>query len=89
MNTTIETNNGTIEINAELLNGYISEAAKHYAAMDAAKTDLKLIGESLEESTGIKASTLMKYCKSKYDDKVKDVTELGELFERLDAATEA
>lgn len=88
MNATIETNNGPIEINAELLNGYIDESAKHYAAMAAAKTDLKLIGEALEERTGIKASLIMKYAKAKFDDKTKDATELGELFEQLDAATE-
>lgn len=86
MNTTIDTKNGPVEINNELLNGYIEEASKHYAAIDSAKGDLKLIGEALEEKTGIKSSTIMKYAKSKFDDKVRDVTELGELFEQLDMA---
>lgn len=89
MNATIETNNGPIEINQELLNGYIDEAAKHYAAIDVAKSDLKLIGEALSEKTGIKSSLIMKYAKAKYDDRIKDTTELAELFEQLDAATEA
>lgn len=89
MNATIETKNGSIEINQELLSGYIDEAATHYAAIDAAKGDLKLIGEALEEKTGIKATLIMKYAKARYDDRTKDTTELGELFEQLDAATEA
>ena len=89
MNTTIETKNGPIEINTDLLSGYIDEASNHYAAMDSAKTDLKLIGEALEEKTGIKASLIMRYAKARYDDKTNDAKELGELFEQLDAATEA
>ena len=88
MNATIETKNGAVEVNQELLTGYIDEAATHYAAIDSAKGDLKLIGEALEEKTGIKATLIMKYAKAKYDDKVKDTTELGELFEQLTAATE-
>ena len=89
MNATIETKNGTIEVNQELLQGYIDEAAMHYSAIDAAKTDLKLIGEALEDKTGIKAGLIMKYAKAKYDDKTKDTTELGELFQQLDEAVEA
>jgi len=89
MNTTIETTNGPIEINAELLTGYISEAANHYAAIDAAKADLKLIGEALSEKTGLKSSLIMKYAKSRYDDSTEAAKELGELFEQLDVATGA
>jgi hypothetical protein len=86
MNAYIETKNGTVEVNSELLTGYLSEAAAHYSAIDSAKVDLKLIGEALEEKTGIKAGTIMKYAKSRHDDKTKEATELGELFEQLDAA---
>ena len=89
MNATIDTVNGPIEINQELLSGYIDEASTHYAAMDAAKADLKLIGEALEEKTGLKASLIMKYDKSRYDDKTKETTELGVLFEQLDEAIAA
>ena len=87
MNASIETKNGTVEVNAELLTGYLQEASTHYAAIDAAKTDLKLIGDALSEKTGLKASLIMKYAKAKYDDSTKATTELGELFEQLDAAT--
>jgi hypothetical protein len=89
MNTTIETKDGPIEISQELLAGYISESSTHYSAIEDAKTDLKLIGEALEEKTGIKASLIMKYVKAKHDDKVKDATELGELFGQLDLAVGA
>ena len=87
MNATIETKNGPVEVDPELLAGYIDEAYTHYGAMDEAKAQLKLIGEALEEKTGIKASLLMKYAKAKYDDKTEAATELGTLFEQLDAAT--
>jgi hypothetical protein len=86
MNATINTPSGPIEVSQELLNGYIEEAANHYAAMASAKADLKLIGEALEEKTGLKASTILKYAKAKYDDSTKATTELGELFEQLDMA---
>lgn len=89
MNASIETKNGTVEVNAELLTGYLQEASAHYAAIDSAKTDLKLIGEALEEKTGIKSSLIMKYAKSRYDEKTKETTELGELFQQLDEAVEA
>lgn len=89
MNTTIETKNGPITIDQELLNGYISEAYRHYKAVEDAKGDLKLIGEALEEETGVKGSLVMKYIKAKFDDKVKDAKELSELFEQLDVATGA
>lgn len=88
MNATIETKNGPIEVNQELLAGYIEEAHTHYSKMDSAKAELKLIGEALEEKTGIKAGTIMKYAKAKYDDKTKDATELGALYEQLDNATQ-
>jgi hypothetical protein len=86
MNTTINTANGPVEVSQELLAGYISESSMHYSAIEGAKTDLKLIGEALEEKTGIKASLIMKYIKAKHDDKVKDTKELGELFGQLDIA---
>lgn len=88
MNATIETKNGPIEVDQELLSGYIDEAHTHYSTVDAAKAELKLIGEALEEKTGIKAGTIMKYAKAKYDDKTKDATELGALYEQLDNATQ-
>lgn len=78
-----------VEISQELLSGYMSEAYEHHRAIDDAKEDLKLIGEALEEKTGIKASLVMKYIKAKYDDKVKGAKELGELFEKLDTVVGA
>jgi len=89
MNITIETKSGPVAVDQELLNGYIDEAGRHYAKIDEAKGDLKLIGEALEEKTGIKAALLMKYAKAKYADSTEATTELGELFTQLDAATVA
>ena len=88
MTTIINTSVGEVSINTELFNGYITECATHYAAIDAAKNDLKLIGSALEEATSLKASLVLKYAKAKYDDATKATKELGELFEQLDMATE-
>jgi hypothetical protein len=80
----IATKHGNYNVDADLLQGYLSEANEHYEAIDEAKNELKLIGEALEEKTGIKASLIMKYAKARYDAKTGDVKETGEVFAALD-----
>jgi hypothetical protein len=83
----IATKNGTYQVDAELLNGYLSESVDHYQTIEDAKNELKLIGEALEEKTGIKASLIMKYAKARFDAKTADVKETGDIFTALDEAT--
>lgn len=82
----IATKNGNVEVEAELLKGYLSETAEHYEAIDEAKNELKLIGEAIEEKTGIKPAQFLKYAKARFDEKTEASKEIGELFTALDDA---
>lgn len=83
----------TVTVNADLLQGYLAETTEHYDTIEDAKSELKLIGEALEEQTKIPASVILKYAKARYDDakkensnKRKTTKETGEIFGAIDNA---
>lgn len=82
----IATKNGTIQIEAELLKGYLSETREHYEAIEDAKEQLKLIGEAIESKSNIPTAQFLKYAKARHDKKTKAAKEIGELFTELDNA---
>lgn len=85
----IATKNGNVQVEAELLTGYLTEAGIHYTTIDDEKEELKMIGEAMESKTGIPAAQFLKYAKARHDKKTKATKEIGELFEALDNAVGA
>ena len=84
---TIETPDGVIELDADLLNGYRTEAFEFLRDEAEAKRDFKDAVEAQAETLGISKKLLTKYLKASFKAKTKEARELGDLFTQLDEAT--
>lgn len=76
----------TVTIEQQLLEGYLNESYEHLDDINEANAQLKLIGEAIEEKTGVPAATFIKYVKAKHKQKTAAAKELGELFGAFDNA---
>jgi predicted solute-binding protein len=85
----VVTADGTANVQPELLREYLKEAFSHLDAMNTAKLKLKEVIEAAADGTGLSKKLVGKYFKARYSAKVKETTELGALFERLDEVVEA
>lgn len=85
----ITTSDGVANVHPEVLRQYTREAFGHFDAMNTAKEELKQMIEAAAEGTKLPKKLIRKYLKAKYDAKVKETTELGNLFSALDEALEA
>lgn len=83
---TIETKNGQVTINSELLTGYIQEAFEHLTVKSEAEAMFKEVVETVAETTSLPKGVVSKYFKARFEEKTKDTKELGELFGKLDEA---
>lgn len=91
---TISTINGPATINAELFQGYVSEAFEYLDAIEELKRKLKdqkdlLKGvvETVAETTKLDKKIVAKYFTARHEESTKATKELGELFTALDEAT--
>jgi hypothetical protein len=76
----------TITVQADLLEGYINESYDHLDNINEANEQLKLIGEAIENKSGLPAAAFLKYAKARHKQKTGDAKALGELFGGLDNA---
>jgi hypothetical protein len=90
---TIETGEGNITIDAELLKEYRQRAFETLKAQDEAKLEFKEEVDAAAdgaESTTVEKKVLVKilgkYFKAAYKDSTKEAKELGEVFAALDEA---
>jgi predicted solute-binding protein len=83
---TVETEDGSVEFDAEVFNAYKDEAFTHLAAEAEAKTLVKEVIETLAETTGLDKKLVGKYLKAAYKAKTKEQRQLGEAFAAIDAA---
>jgi hypothetical protein len=84
---TIETPDGVIELDADLLNGYRTEAFEFLREEAEQKRNFKDAVEAQAETLGISKKLLTKYLKASFKAKTKEARELGDLFTQLDEAT--
>lgn len=86
---TITTEEGTKEVDAELLRAYYGETAEYLKAEAEAKTLIKESVEMQAEALGIKPAELKKYFKARFKAETKKLKQQGELYAQLDAAFDA
>lgn len=82
----INTEDGTKNVDPELLAEYKDEAFEHLLAIKKATTLFKETVETLSETTGIPKNVLSKWLKTRFKDKVKAMKAETETIEALDAA---
>lgn len=84
----IETPDGPVEIDVELLKGYRLEAFEILGREAKAKADFKEAIEAQAEALGIEKKYLSKYIKVSFKQQAKEQQALGDMFAALDEATE-
>lgn len=80
----IPTEDGVKNIHPDLLKGWRQDAFEQLRKADGVKAELKLLAETVEESTGIKKGVIAKWFKAQYKTETKKTKSLGETFEALD-----
>lgn len=81
---TIQTAEGTATIDAKLFRGYWDEAFELLREQEAAKNNLKGVVEVVADATGLKKTSVNKFFKARFADKLAAQSETSELFEQLD-----
>jgi hypothetical protein len=85
----IENIDGTsVEIDADLFKQYQSEAFEYLREEAEQKSNFKEAVETIAETTKLDKKVLTKYFKTKFKEKTKEASALGEMFAALDQATE-
>lgn len=85
----IPTEDGTKNVDPELLTEYKNEAFEHLLAIKKATTLFKETVETLSETTGIKKNILSKWLKTRFKDKVRAMKAETETVEALDTIVKA
>lgn len=81
--TTIQFGNETYKINSKAFAAANDKAQDILDQINELNKDLKEVGEDFEKESGLKASNAIKYFKTRFKDKLKDVKETSEVFEKL------
>jgi hypothetical protein len=84
----IEIGGETVELDVELLKGYVEESFNYLRKEAEAKSEFKAAVEAQAETLGIDKKIFTKYLKSAFKDKTKEQSVLGEVFAALDEATD-
>lgn len=85
----VTTSEGTFNVQPELLREYTKEAFRLFEQISIAKEELKGVLEAAAEGTKVPKKIIRKYLKSKYDAKVDEAVETGNVFEQLNLVMEA
>lgn len=80
----IPTEDGVKNVHPDLLKGWRQDAFEQLRKADGVKEELKLLAETVEETTGIKKGVISKWFKAQYKAETKKTKSLGETFEALD-----
>lgn len=83
---TIDTTDGIVKIDSDLMKGYLSESYEYLDTISEAQKNFKDVVETVSDTTGLKKALVSKYLKERYELKTKKTKELGELFGKLDEA---
>ncbi len=81
---TIQTAEGTATIDAKMFRGYWDEAFELLREQEDAKNNLKGVVEVVADATGLKKTSVNKFFKARFADKLAAQSETSELFELLD-----
>lgn len=82
--TTIETADGNIRLDSDVLTGYNQRAHNLLEQISELEKDLKEVVEEAAEETKLKKGVLNKYFKARFKFKTKAAKAEGELFATLD-----
>lgn len=87
---TLQVDGQNVTLESSLVSGYLRESKEHLDNIAEETAELKLVAESLEGACNgaVKASIWLKYLKTRYKNKTKEATELGELFGAIDSVLE-
>jgi uncharacterized protein (UPF0335 family) len=84
----IQTTEGTVNVNAELLRTYYTEASELLKNEADAKEQFKDAIEAQAEALGVDKKVLTKYFKARFKEATKEASQQGKVFEQLDEAFE-
>jgi len=84
----IQTTEGTVNVNAELLRAYYTEASELLQSEADAKEQFKEVIEAQAEAMNIDKKTLTKYFKARFKEATKEASQQGQVFAQLDEAFE-
>lgn len=84
----IPTAEGVKNVNPELLKSWKDEAFTYLKAEAVEKAKFKDLVKTIADSTGIKKGIISKWLKARYEDKIKDLSQVTETLEALNSTVE-